>query len=96
MRRRKLKLIEDYIFAKSLNLLAKNTIVSRENIENFNLVTKALIISDNLLIQAKNEIIKNKLNNLSFLILEKELNAINYNKSEDLKLKKIKEMLSKL
>ena len=96
MRKKKLKIIEDYIFAKSLNLLAKNTNVSRENIENFTFLNKVLTISETLLKLAEQKIQKHKLNNVSFLILKNELESIKINYPPEHKLNKLKEMMAKI
>ena len=95
MSKRKLEFIENYIFAKTLNLLAKNTNVSRENTENYNIVNLALTTSNNLLLSLEEDI-NNNIDNASFLILKKELeNPIIYsNKTNNLL--QIKRMISKI
>ena len=96
MRKNKLKCIEDYIFAKTLNLLAKNTHVSRENAEIFQLINYALAQSEQLLIENMNQINKLKLNNVSFLILKNELENANIFNNQERNIEKIKDMCQSL
>ena len=96
MNKRKLKHIEDYIFAKTLNLIAKNTIVSRENEENFNLVNQALEMSEMLLEKTCNKITSLKLDDVSFLVLKKELESANIYSNQERNILKLKEMTSSL
>ena len=96
MNRKKLKCIDDYIFAKTINLMAKNTNVSRENAENFNLINTVKKQSDNLLIILNKKISSLKLNNISFLVLKKELEDEKLYLDSNKNLNKIKEMLPKL
>ena len=93
MKKIKLKCIEDYIFAKTLNLLAKNTIVSRENAENFKLVNYAKEKSEELLNLLNAQIKKLKLDNISLWVLNKELESANIYNDNERNLNKIKEML---
>ena len=96
MKKSKLKCIEDYIFAKTLNLIAKNTIVSRENQEIFNLVNFALTKSNELLNESLEKINKMKLNDISFLILKKELETANIYSNQERNITKLKEMTKSL
>jgi len=96
MNKKKLKHIEDYIFAKTLNLIAKNTIVSRENEENFNLVCLSLKKSEELLTASFEKIKELKLDNVSFLVLKKELESANIYSNQERNLLKLKEMTSTL
>ena len=96
MRRKKLKYIEDYIFAKSLNLLVKSTNVSRENIKKAPFLSKALDISKQLLEQSERQIKINKLNDISFLLLKEELESIKFNQDDEYKINKIKSMLTNI
>ena len=95
MNKKKLKCIEDYIFAKTLNLLAKNTNVSRENAENFNIVNIALNKSEILLKENLKQINKLKLNNVSLLVLKQELETANIYSNSEINLIKLKEMIEK-
>ena len=96
MNKKKLECIEHYIFAKTLNLVAKNTIVSRENTEKYNLVEQALNKSEELLLACEKQINKAKLNDISFLILKKELESANIYNNQERNLKKLKEMINKI
>lgn len=96
MNKKKLKCIEDYIFIKTLNLIAKNTNVSRENAENFDLVKQALNKSETLLEIQEKQIRALKLNDLSFFVLENELETANIFKDQERNIKKLKEMISKI
>ena len=96
LNKKKLNCIEDYIFAKTLNLTAKNTIVSRENAENYTIVKQVTTASEKLLLQIKENIKKFKLDNISLWVLEKELETESLYKNQEQNLIKIKEMLPKL
>ena len=96
MKKTKLKCIEDYIFAKTLNLLAKNTVVSRENAENFKLLQYSLIKSQELLETSIKKINQQKLNNVSFLVLKQELEQSSIYSNTERNLTKIKEMIQTL
>ena len=95
MNKKKIKIIEDYIFAKTLNLIAQNTIVPRENEEISNLISYAKDKSEKLLKLNFIKINKLKLNNLSLLILNKELESANIYNNQEQNILKIKEMLKK-
>jgi len=93
MKKSHLECIENYIFAKTLNLIAKNTNVSRENAENYLIVNYALNKSEELLADILKKINKLNLNNISFDVLKKELENANIYSNQEQNLKKIKEML---
>lgn len=93
MKKTKLKLIESYIYAKTLYMLTKKMNENEDYFSNQNLVNDLITKSKMLLNICEQKIIHLKLNNISFLILKKELESCKIVNNNEIVLKKIREML---
>ena len=95
MKKRKLQLIETYVYAKTLNLISNisdnefNSQEISEFIENANNLSKALLEA------CENKIIQNNLNDYSFLELKNELNSATFPQNSLKKYLKVCEMIKK-
>lgn len=80
MRKKKLKIIEAYVYAKTLNLISNNTPINNQTLPFAQTLNTANKLSTNLLKCCENKITSLKLNNTSFLLLKMELESVNYSK----------------
>ena len=94
MKKDKLKLIETYIYAKTLNLISSTPLNVEQN-EIANFIKNANNLSLQLLGACENKIIENKLNDYSFLELKNELNSAQVSKNILNNYLKICEMIKK-
>ena len=92
MKKEKLKLIEAYVYAKTLNQISNNTISVCDNQIN-SMIEKAKQLSSTLLKNCEQKIIDLNLDNLSFKILKKELESANYKNSFYVNFEKMTSML---
>lgn len=93
MKNNKLKYIEAYIYAKTLNQISNNT--KAKDTESQLKILQAIKISEALLLDCEEKINKLKLNDISFLVLKNELEKSNlYNNPFEKNYKKICEMLN--
>jgi hypothetical protein len=92
MKKEKLKLIEAYVYAKTLNQISNNTISVCDNQIN-SMIEKTKQLSSTLLKNCEQKIIDLNLDNLSFKILKKELETANYKNSFYVNFEKMTSML---
>ena len=93
MKNKKLKYIEAYIYAKTLNQISLNT--KAKDVQSQERITQAKVISKDLLISCEEKINQLKLNDVSFLVLKNELERENlYHNGFEKNYKKICEMLN--
>ena len=81
MKKNKLKIIETYVYAKTLNLISTNTSTKNQSKEIVAVINSATEMSSYLLSFCENKINSEKLNDVSFLVLKNELESCNYNRS---------------
>lgn len=95
MRNNKIKYIEAYIYAKTLNQITKHTNTNNQSKELSDNINRGFKLSENLLAVCEEKIKKLKLDDLSFLVLKKELEKpTTYENSFSVNYKKICEMLT--
>jgi len=93
MRKQKLKIIESYIYSKTLFLLCKNTEIPQNNSIIKQFLIKTGKIAEKLHYLCVKKINKLKLNNTSFLLLKQQLENINYKNETLINWSRINNML---
>lgn len=95
MHKKKLDIIETYIYAKTLNLISSNQIPKNYGKPIRSVVKNANNLSNNLLVCCEEKLNKYKLNNISLLVLKKELETSIYDKGPIMNFLKICQMIKK-
>ena len=95
MRKKKLEIIESYIYAKTLNLISSNAIPQNYGNPMISIVENANNMSKALLSSCEEKLNKYKLNNISLMVLKKELESSNLNQGPIMNFLKICQMIKK-
>lgn len=94
MKKNKLKCIEAYIYAKTLNLITNNTPINGQSKSVVDTVNSANLLSKNLLNKCEEKLKILNLYNNSFLVLKKELENVEiYKNASIINYSKICEMI---
>ena len=95
MRKKKLDIIETYIYAKTLNLISSNELPKNYGASMINIMKNANFLSKELLTCCEEKLNRHKLKNLSFMVLKKELEDSKHNQGPIMNFLKTCQMIKK-